>query len=164
MEDPSRKTVWGRFGSPMGTRTAAKGKMRFGRCAGEVAFPPSSHSIPTAWNYSAIRILSSCRTNTTQLGKIAMYHLIRTILRRKVLMLQWTISQFNHFLLILHWQQFSMTSMTEPVLENLFICNSVLCRPYFERMPILFPIIHFKFKYVCANSTQAGIQFNFSLT
>ena len=38
MEDPSRKTVWGRFGSPMGTRTAAKGKMRFGRGAGEVAY------------------------------------------------------------------------------------------------------------------------------
>ena len=33
------KTVWGRFGSPMGTPQI--GKMRFGSCVGEVAFPPS---------------------------------------------------------------------------------------------------------------------------
>ena len=33
-----------------------------------------------------------------------------------------------------NWQQFSMTSMTEPVSENLFIWNVVLWRPYCERM------------------------------
>ena len=33
-----------------------------------------------------------------------------------------------------NWLQFSMTSMTEPVSENLFIWNVVLWRPYCERM------------------------------
>ena len=41
MEDHSRKTVWRRFGSPMGTRTEVKWGQDFRKLCGEVAFPPS---------------------------------------------------------------------------------------------------------------------------
>ena len=42
MEDHSRKTVWRRFGN---NGDELIGKMRFGSCAGEVTFPPSSGSV-----------------------------------------------------------------------------------------------------------------------
>ena len=42
MHDYSWKTVWRRFGNHGDEQI---GKMRFGSCAGEVTFPPSSGSV-----------------------------------------------------------------------------------------------------------------------
>jgi len=41
MEDPYRKTVWGGSEALWGRTLPQIGKMWFGSCAGEVAFPPS---------------------------------------------------------------------------------------------------------------------------
>ena len=42
---------------------------------------------------------SNHSTNTIQQSNIAMYHLIRTVLRRKCLMSQWTIPFSNNFII-----------------------------------------------------------------
>ena len=64
MEDPSRKTVWGRFGSPLlGHEPPKIGKMRFGSCEGEVASPPSLHRLRTNFlkRKGALKDLQSVR-------------------------------------------------------------------------------------------------------
>ena len=62
-----------------------------------------------------------------------------SILCRKCLVSQWTNHLSHNFIIFIniHWQQFSLTSMTEPVSENLFIWNAVFWRPYCEWMPII---------------------------
>ena len=51
MVDYSRKTVWGRFKSPLGTRTAAN-RQRLGSCAGRMpSLPPAKHVYCILYNH-----------------------------------------------------------------------------------------------------------------
>ena len=90
---------------------------------------------------------SNHSTNTTQQSNIAMYHLIRTILRRKCLMSQWTIPFSHNFIIFINLilatikHDFHDCTMS----ESLLIWNTVLWRPYGERITIRFPTPNFWF-------------------